>query len=91
MKSSTPWGFLADYLTSTQLIMCYAHIYVLWCCYWCNYRYVDGDGNNYNPARQIVGPYGSTYVFTGPKVCLYYVDQIAGNKPCLPYICCYRQ
>ena len=33
-----------------------------------NYRFVDDNGNTYNPAKKITGPYGSTYIFTGPKV-----------------------
>ena len=37
----------------------------------CNYRFVDDDGNTYNPAKKITGPYGSTYVFAGPKVYFY--------------------
>ena len=58
------WDFLADYLTSKfkGLKLCSLHI----SCY--IYRFVDADGNNYNPARRVTGPYGSTYVFTGPKV-----------------------
>ena len=32
------------------------------------YRYVDENGNNYNPTMSIVGPYGATNTFTGPKV-----------------------
>ena len=32
------------------------------------YRFIDANGYNYNPSRTITGPYGSTTIFTGPKV-----------------------
>ena len=32
------------------------------------YRFIDADGHNYSPTRTITGPYGSTDIFTGPKV-----------------------
>jgi len=33
-----------------------------------HYRFVNDSGAAYNPRRTIFGPYGSTSVFTGPKV-----------------------
>ena len=32
------------------------------------YRFVDANGNQYYPAKEVDGPYGSTFAFTGPKV-----------------------
>ena len=37
------------------------------------YRYVNGSGDNYNSTMSIIGPYGLTNTFTGPKVRIYYV------------------
>ena len=36
-------------------------------------RFVDADGNNYNPSQRLTGPYGPTHVFTGPKVLVIYI------------------
>ena len=35
----------------------------------CNvYRFVDANGTQYYPVKEIAGPYGTTFAFTGPKV-----------------------
>ena len=32
------------------------------------YRFVDANGNQYYPVKELDGPYYGTAVFTGPKV-----------------------
>ena len=32
------------------------------------YRYVDDNGNSYDATMSVMGPYGMTNLFTGPKV-----------------------
>ena len=66
------WDLVDAYLTSKLRKL---HIYI--CSYFqvCDihaythiYRFVDADGNSYNPVKPVTGPHGSTYMFTGPKV-----------------------
>ena len=46
----------------------YVHITLIHLAVIILYRFIDADGNNYNPTRTVTGPYGSTNIFTGPKV-----------------------
>ena len=34
----------------------------------CCIRFIDDNGNNYNPSRATNEPYRGAYIFTGPKV-----------------------
>ena len=46
------------------------------------YRFVDANGNQYYPVKELDGPYYGTTVFTGPKVklILLYVTYILAQK-----------
>lgn len=47
--------------------MCFMHLYI---------RYMNENGTRYNPLKSQSGPYGREYVFTGPKVRLYFIFSI---------------
>ena len=49
------------------------------------FRYVDENGNNYNVTMDIMGPYGSASIFTGPKV---RVDQLITVVYVYNYVIC---
>ena len=58
------WDFLVGYLIS-KFTFQYIHnesVYIHL------FRFVDADGNNYDPRKLTFGPYGLAYVFAGPKV-----------------------
>ena len=39
----------------------------------CCIRFIDDNGNNYNPSKATDEPYRGAYIFTGPKVDNFYV------------------
>ena len=55
-----------DYI-STLTVCCCSYMDV--CCI----RFIDDNGNNYNPSKATDEPYRGAYIFTGPKVHNFYV------------------
>ena len=60
------WDSLVDYMNSTlQTTFTYEDTNM-----GTFFSFVNDAGVKYNPVRTITGPYGSTSIFTGPKVWL---------------------